>query len=83
VFADATARGLIADGAVDATGFDSRYASRQYVNRAGYKRFTRLAWPKLTVACHTGSRLLLAAVVGRGPSQDSPQFPAAPASGGC
>lgn len=80
MFADATARGLIAAGAevaVDATGFDTRYASRHYVSRTGYKRFTRLAWPKLTVVCHTGSHLLLAAVVGRGPSQDSPQFPAA------
>lgn len=62
---------------MDATGLGSRYASRHYVQRSGYKRFTRLAWPKLTVACHTGSHLLLGAVFGRGPSQDSPQFPAA------
>ena len=71
--------GLIAAGAevaVDATGLDSRYASRHYVQRSGYKRFTRLAWPKLTAACHTGSHLLLGAVVTRGPAQDSPQFPA-------
>lgn len=80
VAADARRRGLIADGAevaVDATGLDSRYASRHYVTRSGYKRFTRLAWPKLTVACHTTSHLLLGAVFGRGPSQDSPHFPAA------
>jgi hypothetical protein len=72
--------GLITPGAevaVDATGLDSRYASRHYVQRSGYKRFTRLAWPKLTVACHTTSHLLLGAVFGRGPSQDSPHFPAA------
>lgn len=71
--------GLIATGAeiaVDATGLDTRHASRHYVQRAGHKRFTRLAWPKLTVACHTGSHLFVAAGVSRGPSQDSPQFPA-------
>ena len=48
---------------MDATGLDSRYASRHYVQRSGYKRFTRLAWPKLTVACHTGSHLLVGAAV--------------------
>ena len=35
------------------------------------------AWPKLAVACHTGSHLLAGAVFGRGPSQDSPHLPAA------
>jgi hypothetical protein len=63
--------------AVDATGLDTRYASRHYVQRSGHKRFTRLAWPKLTVACHTASHLLAGAVFGRGPSQDSPHLPAA------
>ena len=80
MFADARGRGLIAPGAevaVDATGLDSRYASRHYVQRSGYRRFARLAWPRLTVACHTNSHLLLGAVFGRGPSQDSPQFPPA------
>ena len=60
-----------------ATGLDSRYAPRRYVRRSGYKRFTRLARPKLTAACHTGSHLPAGAVSGRGPSQDSPQSPAA------
>lgn len=80
MFADAADRGLTgpaAEAAVDATGFDSRYASRHYVSRAGYKRFTRLRWPKLTVVCLTQSHLLAGAVPTRGPSQDSPQMPAA------
>ena len=44
--ADAHAAGPIANGAgvvADATGFDTRYASRHDVNQVGYKRFTRLA----------------------------------------
>ena len=80
MFADAADRGLTGpadEAAVDATGFDSRYASRHFVQRSGYKRFTRLRWPKLTVVCLTRSHLLAGAVVSRGPSQDSPQMPAA------
>jgi hypothetical protein len=61
--------------AADATGLDSRHASRHYVHRSGGRRFAKLPWPKLTVACHTGSHLLVAANVSRGPSQDAPQFP--------
>lgn len=60
--------------AVDATGLESRYVSRYYVWRRGYKRFDRRQWPKLTVACHTRTHLLPGAFVSWGPSQDSPQF---------
>ena len=80
MFADAADRGLTAGGAeaaIDATGFDSRYASRRYVQRSGYKRFTRLRWPKLTVVWLTKSHLPAGAVPTRGSSQDSPQLPAA------
>ena len=51
--------------------------SAYFVDRRGYRRFRRRQWPKLTVVCHTTTHLLAAAVVTRGPSQDSPQFAAA------
>ena len=34
----------------------------------------RRAWPKLTAALHTRSHLILGAVTGTGPAQDSPDF---------
>lgn len=80
MLAGASRRGLIAAGAevaVEATGLDTRYASPHSVNRSGYQRFTRLAWPKRAVACHTTSHRLLGAVLGRGPSRDSPHSPPA------
>jgi ribosomal protein L22 len=45
--------------------------------RTGQKRHARLAWPKLTIVCHTRSHLWAAAVAVPGPCQDSPQFPEA------
>jgi len=60
--------------AVDATGLESRHVSRYYVWRLG-GRHSRLAYPKLTVACDLASHLWLGAVVTMGPSQDSPMFP--------
>jgi hypothetical protein len=62
------------EAAIDATGLESRHASRSYVARAGYERFYRLRWPKLTAVCDTASHLFAAAVVTVGPGQDSPQF---------
>jgi hypothetical protein len=38
---------------------------------------THAAWPKLTAVFHTASQLIVGAVASRGPSQDSPDFPAA------
>src|SRR5215470_8878560 len=73
-------RGLIAEkpqAAIDATGLESRQTSRHYILRSGYKRFLRYQWVKLTVVCHTGSHLWAAAIVSKGPSNDSPQFPEA------
>ena len=37
-------------------------------------RFRRRAWPKLTAVVHVGSHLIVGAVTGRGPTQDSPEF---------
>jgi Transposase DDE domain len=76
LFHGAHARGLIADkpeAAVDATGLESRYTSQYFVLRQG-KRHRSRRYTKLTVACHTQSHLLAAAVVSTGPSNDSPQF---------
>jgi transposase len=80
VFECAEALGLIderPEGALDATGLESRHASSYYVNRKGYRPFRRRGWPKLTLCCHTGTHLFPSAVVSAGPSNDSPQFAAA------
>lgn len=80
LFQRAHTRGLIdarPEGAIDATGLGTSHASAYYVTRVGYRRFRRRRWPKLTFVCHTRTHLIAAAVVTPGPSQDSPQFPAA------
>ena len=77
IFRRARQRKLIGKKAqiiVDATGLESRYVSRYYVWRSGYKRFGRRQWPKLSVACHSRTHLLPGVFVSWGPSQDSPQF---------
>ena len=59
--------------AVDATGLETRHASRHYYLRAG--RATRMSgWPKLSTVtdCHT--HLFLSAVATRGPGHDAAQF---------
>ncbi len=63
------------EGSVDATGLETRYASRYYAWRRGQRGHERLRWPKLTVVCHSATHLLAGADVSWGPSQDSPQFP--------
>jgi hypothetical protein len=64
-------------GIVDATGLEARHVSRHFVWRAGYRRFPRRRWPKLTLVGDAQTHLIGAAVITWGPSQDSPQFPAA------
>jgi hypothetical protein len=61
--------------AIDATGLETRHVSSYYVQRVGYRQFRRRRWPKLTMVCHTRTHLIVGAVVTKGPSQDSPQFP--------
>ena len=63
--------------AVDATGLEARHVSAYFRMRRGEaKRRGRRkrAWPKLTAVLHTHSHLLLGAVTGTGPTQDSPAF---------
>ena len=64
-------------GIVDATGLEARHVSRYYVWRAGYRGFARRRWPKLTLVDDAHTHLIAGGVVSWGPSQDSPQFPAA------
>src|SRR5213594_2451469 len=66
--------GKAPEAIVDATGLESRHVSRYFVWRRGKRHHTRMRWPKLTVACHRQSHLLVGAFVSLGPSQDSPQF---------
>jgi hypothetical protein len=63
---------------VDATGLEPRHASAYSIDRRGpLPGRRRRHWPKLTVVGDATSHLIAGAVVTRGPSQDSPQFPAA------
>ena len=63
--------------AVDATGLETRHVSEHFGRRRGHgKSFgpRQRAWPKLTAVLHTHSHLIIGAVTGIGPSQDSPDF---------
>jgi len=65
--------------AVDATGLEARHVSTYCRWRRGSDAGRRpaqrqRAWPKLTCAWHVASHLILGAVTGTGPAQDSPDF---------
>lgn len=63
--------------AVDATGLETRHVSEHFGKRRGDgKRLghRQRAWPKLTAVLHIHSHLIVGAVTGVGPSQDSPDF---------
>lgn len=78
LFARARAKGLIEnqpEASIDATGLESRHVSTYYRRRRGPgPPFRWHRWPKLTVVVHSASHLIAGVVIGRGPSQDSPQF---------
>jgi len=79
IFRQAHVGGLIGDkpeGAIDATGFESRHLSRYYVKRRGQKRHARFRYPKLTVLCETASYLWGGVTASEGPSNDHLQFSA-------
>jgi hypothetical protein len=76
-FRRARLRGLIGERlelALDATGLDSRHASRHYARRNKSKRFGMRRFTLLAVACHTTSHLIAAAEVAVGPTNESPFF---------
>jgi transposase len=60
--------------AVDATGFETRHVSAHFGARRAGPGHRQRAWPKLTAVVHTASHLIVGAVPGVGPSQDSPDF---------
>ena len=60
--------------AVDATGLETRHVSAYFGLRRGSGGHRQRAWPKLTAVIHAHSHLILGAVPGVGPSQDSPDF---------
>ena len=63
--------------AVDATGLEARHVSAYFRPRRGEAKRPgrrKRAWPKLTAVVHTHSHLILGAVTGTGPTQDSPDF---------
>jgi hypothetical protein len=80
VVARATRAGLLDRApvaAVEATGLETRHVSLYYRVRRGMAQtpaHRRRSWSKLTVVVHTRSHLILGAVTGTGPTQDSPEF---------
>jgi hypothetical protein len=60
--------------AIDATGWETQHVGLHHLGRGGKRRFTQKSWPQLTAVYPTATHLIGGAVVGRGPSQDSPEF---------
>ena len=61
--------------AVDATGLETRHVSAHFgMRRADGAGHRQRARPKLTAVVHAHSHLILGAMPGVGPSQDSPDF---------
>jgi len=77
VFVEAKHRRLIEakpTASIDSTGLDAGSRSAHYAWRTGQKRYELRRWPKLTLACHNATHLLIDVVVSDGPSQDAPFF---------
>jgi len=62
-------------GAIDATGLETRYTSQHYIRCTKRTSFYRRNWPKLTIVCHTKTHLIAGCIVTRGPSLDFPNLP--------
>lgn len=80
-FHGAREAGLTTPGGVvtaDATGLERHHVSAHCVDRRGpLLGRRRRHWPKLTAVADVATHRIAGAVVTRGPTQDSPQFPAA------
>jgi hypothetical protein len=59
---------------VDATGLETHHVSGYFARRVRRVDSPQPAWPKLTVVGHVSSHLIVAAIPGQGPSNDSPCF---------
>jgi hypothetical protein len=62
------------EASIDSTGLDAGSRSSHYAWRTGQKRYSLRRWPKLTLACHNLTHLLIDVIVSDGPSQDAPFF---------
>jgi hypothetical protein len=77
VFSQAASQGRLEpkpEASLDSTGLDAGARSAHYAWRSGQKRYALRRWPKLTLACHNATHLLIDVVVSDGPSQDAPFF---------
>ena len=60
--------------AVDATGLETRYTSRHFIQCRRRESFYRRRWPKLTIVCDIKTHLIAGCIVTRGPSMDFPNL---------
>jgi len=63
-----------AQGAIDATGLETRFTSQHYIRCRRRKSFSRRHWPKITVVCDTKTHLIGGCNVARGTSYDFPNL---------
>ncbi len=62
-------------GAVDATGLESRHSSPHFIRCSKRESYHRRFWTKLTVVCDTRTHLIAACLVRQGPSYDFHDWP--------
>ena len=77
VFAQARRRRMVGtkeEASVDSTGLEAGGRSAHYAHRTGQKRYKLRRWPKLTLACHNATHLLIHTLMSDGPSQDAPML---------
>lgn len=73
VFDHARAAGMVGDReevSVDSTGLENGRRSAHYACRTGQAPYLLRRWPKLTLACHNATHLLVSALITEGPSHD-------------
>jgi len=64
-------------GAIDATGLETRHTSQHYIKCTKRPSYFRRRWPKITVVCDTKTHMIAACIVTRGPSHDFANLPKA------
>lgn len=62
-------------GAVDATGLETRHISAHFIRCTKRNSYRRRSWPKLTVVCDTRTHLIAACLIRQGPSYDFRDLP--------
>jgi len=77
IFSHAGSLGLLEtnpQGAIDATGLESRYVSQYFVECTKRPSYFRRSWPKVTLVCDTKTHLIAGCIVTKGPSHDCPNL---------